>query len=540
MSTDPDTPPASDNPSQTAPRYFRTPARRRRWPWIVGYTLWGILGVVLAIGWGVDRAAQHLIDQISPNTASVAGARQVLAATTGPDTTFVILGSDHRSWLPGAGGLSDSIVLVHLDPPKNLISIMSVPRDLAVTLPGYAVPQKINAAYSYGGPKLSIQTLQNTLGIKINHYAVVSFAGFFKIVQHLGGLYTQVDRQYYNPLGTSYSPINIQPGYQRLNGNDALAFARFRHTDTDIVRAARQQQIILDLKRQASTQLGFTDIPLILDTVGGSIETDVNSLSTLTNIGQFLLGLPHGRIFHSTLQVGFATIGGGSYDVATPTQIADSVQEFLHPAGAATQGMTQTPTAPSTSGPSVATPVTPTTVISPKSAHVVIHPNALPAGLIVDPAPAQALRGLGQVGLPLLVPTLTQSNSRLDVTEVPVRKYKIEGGPNGGWPSVVAVFANSMAAGSYYDVQETTMPVPPVMQNPTRVIRTAGRVYDLFQDGKVLRYVGFNQNGVWYWVSNSFDGVLTPAQMVAIAASLRPASAPVGAPRGVGLLTKGL
>jgi anionic cell wall polymer biosynthesis LytR-Cps2A-Psr (LCP) family protein len=139
-----------DGPQTPHARYFRLPRKRRRWPWVLGYTIWALLGLVVAVAWGVDRAAQHLLDQISPNIPTVTDARKALDKPTGPDTTFIILGSDNRSWVPGSENLSDSIILVHLDPPQNLISIMSVPRDLAVTIPGYAGTQKINAAFSLG------------------------------------------------------------------------------------------------------------------------------------------------------------------------------------------------------------------------------------------------------------------------------------------------------------------------------------------------------------------------------------------------------
>ncbi len=530
-------------------RYFKTPRKRRRWPWIIFYSVWMVVGVVAAVAWGVDRAAQHLLDQISPNNSTVIAARKVLVKQTGPDTTFIILGSDHRNWVAGSESLSDSMILVRMSPRQNLISIMSVPRDLKVTIPGYAGYQKINGAYSLGGPKLSIQTVEQNLGVSINHYVNVGFQGFFQIVQHLGGLYTQVDRRYYNPLGTGYSPIDLQPGYQILNGNQALAFARFRHTDTDIVRSARQQQIIIDLKRQASEKLGITDVPLLLNTIAGSIETDVHSLSELINIGQFLIGLPHGRIFHTTLQVSFDTTPGQpAYDLASPQQIAQSVYAFMNPLAVAgkriaSHTVTTHPAAP-------AKPAAPTSTAAPtataaaatakqKAAAAAAAANRLPSGLVVSSAPAAALVGLGRTGLPLLVPSLQDSNSQLDSVK-PVRAYTIPGGPSGGWPSVVEVFANSQQAGSYYDVQETRLPSPPVMQSPTSKIYAGARTYDLFQDGSVLRYVGFWQNHTWYWISNTFSGALSPAEMVGIAASLQPAGHRVAAPKGLGLLTHGL
>jgi len=522
--------------------YFKTPRKRRRWPWVIFYTVWVVVGLVAAVAWGVDRAAQHLLDQISPNNSTVIAARKVLVKQTGPDTTFIILGSDHRSWVAGSESLSDSMILVRLSPRQNLISIMSVPRDLRVSIPGYAGYQKINAAYSLGGPKLSIQTVEQNLGVSINHYVNVGFQGFFQIVQHLGGLYTQVDRRYYNPAGDGYSPIDLQPGYQILNGNQALEFARFRHTDTDIVRAARQQQIIIDLKRQASEKLGITDVPLLLNTIAGSVETDVHSLSELINIGQFLIGLPHGRIFHTTLQVSFDTTPGDpAYDLATPQQIQQSVYAFMNPlAVAGKQIASKTVTVHAAAAAKAATTKTSTSATTAKQkAAAAAAANAIPSGLIVSSAPAAALQGLGGTGLPLLAPSLMDGNSQPDSVE-PVRAYTIPGGPTGGWPSVVEVFANGQQPGSYYDVQETRLPSPPVMQSPTSKIYAGKRTYDLFQDGSVLRYVGFWQNQTWYWISNTFSGALTPAEMVGIAASLQPAGHAIAAPKGVGLLTRGL
>lgn len=534
------TPDEGDRAPDGPIRYYKVPRRRRRWPWVTFYTVWIVIGVLAAAAWGIDRAAQHLLDQISPNNSTVVAARKVLAHDDGPDTTFLILGSDNRSWIPGSENLSDSMILVRLDPSQNLISIMSVPRDLAVTLPGY--PQdgtvKVNEAFELGGPEESIRTIEQTLHVPINHYVDVGFEGFFTVIQHLGGLYTQVDRRYYNPAGDGYSPIDLYPGYQRLNGNQALEFVRFRHTDTDIVRAARQQQVLLDLKRQVSANFGLSDVPVLLNAVANGIQTDVHSLSTLVDIGQFLLSLPHGRIYHTTLQVSFDNTPTGDYDVASPAQIASSVHDFLDPL--ATQ---QAPALPAsikvTTHTATASHHLSATEAKAAAREAAAAANAIPAGLEVSSAPAQALIGLGRVGLPLLVPSLQSDNAQLD-SVMPVRAYRIEGGPGGGWPSVVEVFANDTSAGSYYDVQETRMTSPPVMQQPTSVIHQGSRTYDLFQDGSVLRYVGFFQDKTWYWISNTFDGALSPAQILGIAASLQPAHEAIHAPAGVGALTRSL
>src|SRR5436305_1048712 len=93
------------------------------------------------------------------------------------------------------------------------------------------------------------------LEVKINHVIDINFAGFKALVDYLGCVYVQVDRRYYHSndglgVGQTYDEINIQPGYQKLCGNDALHYVRYRHTDTDLVRAARQQDFLRQIKNQ--------------------------------------------------------------------------------------------------------------------------------------------------------------------------------------------------------------------------------------------------------------------------------------------------
>ena len=114
---------------------------------------------------------------------------------------------------------------------------------------------KLNAAYSIGGPEPAGQDPQQQVfpGLKINHIIDVNFGGFDDLVNAIGCVYTDVDHRYYNNTAlTDYSSIDLQPGYQKLCGTDALAFVRFRHTDTDIVRNARQQDFMRWAKSQFS------------------------------------------------------------------------------------------------------------------------------------------------------------------------------------------------------------------------------------------------------------------------------------------------
>ena len=125
---------------------------------------------------------------------------------------------------------------------------MSIPRDLKVEIPGFGT-DKFNAAYTYGGPKLTLQVVKELTGLPINHVVNVDFLGFVRAVDAIGCVYVDVDRRYYHsnvgvPPSEQYSEINIQPGYQLLCGKKALQYVRYRHTDTDLVRSARQQDFL--------------------------------------------------------------------------------------------------------------------------------------------------------------------------------------------------------------------------------------------------------------------------------------------------------
>jgi LCP family protein required for cell wall assembly len=596
---DPAGDPPAPPPGQVA--YFHVPPRRRRWPWWVGFALFGLVAIGAALAGGIWVDAQSTLNKVSPNTAVVRAARKVLDAPSGPTVNILILGSDRRAGEPGQGARSDSMIIARLDPDRQAISMMSIPRDLRVDIPGYGV-QKINAAYSLGGPQLAIRTVQASLGVRINHYVDINFQGFYELVQKLKGVYVQVDHRYYNPNvpGASFAPIDLHPGYQRLNGNDALSFVRYRHTDTDFVRAARQQLFLLDLKRQASERIGLSDVPGLLKILERNLQTDIDSLGTVISLSRTVLGLPKDRIFHTTLDA----TEGPSYVEADPTQIANSLERFETPPlpgggssladsgnrvdprairlvvenagggfGAAEQvtrllrrkgypavadgdapagtpertailfrgdrqaaaralsralkGDPQALLAPADQPrdqPLVLTvgPEFPTNApFKPPAPKKKAKPPAPPA-MRADPAPRQAARALGRVGLRVLAPTEVPVASRL-AREEGVWAYHIRVG-DGSAPAIVFTFQDARYAGRYWNVQATRMADPPLLRNPTVILkpRAHGRRYQLTYDGKTLRTLAFRSGGVWYWISNTLDGMLTDREMLAIADHLEP------------------
>ena len=187
---------------------------------------------------------------------------EITKADAGGARTILLLGSDARyeDKKLGLKPRSDTMLLVRADPDQDAIAVMSIPRDLAVEIPGHG-RDKINAAFENGGERLTVRTIKKLFedatgdDFPINNVISVEFGSFRRAVDYIGGVYVDIDRDYFNDNsggGERYAAIDVDAGYQKLKGQDALDYVRYRHTDNDFIRAARQQ----DFLRQARSQSG--------------------------------------------------------------------------------------------------------------------------------------------------------------------------------------------------------------------------------------------------------------------------------------------
>jgi LCP family protein required for cell wall assembly len=202
--------------------------------------------------------------------------------------TMLLLGVDKRPDDEG-GSRSDTMILVRIDPATESASILSIPRDTKVIVPGFGV-QKVNAAYAFGeansdevqggGPGLTMRTIEANFGIHVDYYAEVDFAGFEKIIDTVGGV--TIDNPYaikddeYPADGNNYMRIYFPPGWQHLDGENALIYARTRHDDGDAMRSVRQQQILLALREQAMNLNLISNAAELLGELGDSVRTDLS------------------------------------------------------------------------------------------------------------------------------------------------------------------------------------------------------------------------------------------------------------------------
>jgi LCP family protein required for cell wall assembly len=427
------------------------------------------------------------------------------AADAGAPATFMILGSDRRASEGGVAGNSDTILLARLDPNKSAIAMMSIPRDLRITLRlrnGQVRPnQKINAAYAMGGPRLALATVKQLLGISINHVIDVNFGGFRHAVNYVGCIYTDVDRRYFNDNsgGDQYAQIDLQPGYQKLCDYDALAYVRYRHEDTDLVRAARQQDFLREAKDQLGAQKLFDDRNALIRIFAKYADTDIRGDAQIVQ----LLKLVAFSAGHPVREVHFRSTVGPSYVTASPRQIRQNVTEFLN------EDVIRSPI----SGPRTTAATRRTNRRRPRRPRI-------PGGLERAKADGEtrAIEAAPKVPFTFYYPTLRLTGSAY--ADNP-RTYKITDLKHRRHNAYRMVIDRG-TLGDFYGVEGMTWKNPPILAKPTGKQTINGRKFLLFTDGGRLRLVAWRTRRAAYWISNTLTLALNNDQMLAIAASTQP------------------
>lgn len=226
---------------------------------------------------------------------------------------------------------TDAMLLVSFDPENSQVSVLSLPRDTRVTIPGRRGHDKINAAYAYGGVPLAKRTVANLLQVPINHYMQVDWQGFIKVVDMLGGVDLDVEQNmdYEDPYADL--KIHLEKGKQHLNGEKAGEYVRFRHDEMgDIGRVERQQKFMKALAKQAFTVGNMVKLPVIIGTASEYVKTDMTFIQ-LVKAANCLRLFGEGGVKSASLKGDFGDIGGVSYWVTTPSKIAATLDELKIP-----------------------------------------------------------------------------------------------------------------------------------------------------------------------------------------------------------------
>jgi LCP family protein required for cell wall assembly len=204
---------------------------------------------------------------------------EVQEAPEGSQEPFnvLVLGVDTRPGVEGEymGTRSDTMIVVQVTPETGGIELLSIPRDLLVELwPGFQ--DRINTAYAYGGVELSRAVVEGLTGVPIDHYAVVDFEGFEEVIDAMGGVEVDVEDE----VPPKYE---IRDGPQKLNGRQALFYARYRGTaGGDLDRIRHQQRLIAALREQALSWNTITKLPQIVGVLMRNVDTDVGPVQAVS------------------------------------------------------------------------------------------------------------------------------------------------------------------------------------------------------------------------------------------------------------------
>jgi LCP family protein required for cell wall assembly len=421
-------------------------------------------------------------------------------AERGP-LTILLMGSDVRKEERERGlkGNSDTMILVRLDPGKEATALLSIPRDLKARIPGHGT-DKINAAYGLGGPRLTVRAIQETLpGIEINHVININFKGFKAAVNRVGCVYVDIDRRYFNANERLYAKIDVKSGYQKMCGEKALDYVRFRHEDTDLVRGARQQDFISQARHQVGVRRILSDRKEFLRLFGRYTDTDIRGtqqILSLLKVVAFSAG-------HPIREVRFRTNIGPSYVVSTPRQIRETVDEFLD--------------VDASSGPRGRLRPTPAAQQAQKRRRKLPAIGSLGLENAERMGEDQAIAAAPQVRFPVLFPRLRTIGAAY--VDVP-RTYVIQDHEGRGHQAYRMVIKKG-ALGEYYGIQGMTWKDPPILDSPMEKRRIGAREYLLYGAGNRLRLVAFRTPRAVYWVSNTLLLSLNNRQMLAIARSLQ-------------------
>jgi polyisoprenyl-teichoic acid--peptidoglycan teichoic acid transferase len=532
----PEAPPAPDSPAVPSPSapvtgipeklppegdFEPAPKRKRLWARFALGSFFIVASVAASVAASVLLEVKGIAEALQP----IPKVKRLLQKVDGGEPqNFLVLGSDKRASLAGTRGLSDTTILLRLDPDNNAIALMSIPRDLKTYIPGVGVT-KFNAAYAYGGPKLALRVVKRITGLPINHVVNVDFLGFVRAINAVECVYVDVDRRYYHsnaglPASQQYAEINIQPGYQKLCGKDALQYVRYRHTDTDLVRSARQQ----DFLREARQRVPVSDLVLpgerdeLIEIFTRHTSSDISGLETMLDVLDLLIASRSAPI----KEIHFPAVLHPSYVTASQASINQAVDKFLGiEASGGPRGSLDLPAGSGDTG-----------IVPEERKRAREASDAAPEPK-APPTPSLGEDGLvdaSQFGrsiankvarktlrsFPVFYPRRLPSGSIY--VQLP-RVYHFtdpDRDPHGAYKMVL-----QLPQGDYFGIQGVhDWSDPPILSNPSETRKIRGRDYDIYLDGDRVRLISWHEGDNSYWVNNSLLQTLTNDQMLGIARSI--------------------
>jgi LCP family protein required for cell wall assembly len=464
---------------------------------------------------------EDILDTLRAEGRAAIEVPEIDRADAGKAQTLMILGSDRRFGdAKDEPPRSDTMILVRLDPDKEVIAMMSVPRDLLVDIPGVGSQVKINEAYANFGERGAVRTVKKLLSIDgrpfpIHHVVTVDFGGFRRAIDYIGCVYADIDRDYYNDITGpgGFAAIDIDPGYQKLCGTDALSYVRYRHGDNDLVRAARQQDFLRQVRNAKGTKklredgIAPGNLKKLAKIFGRYFDRD-KTLDDTKEVFKFAKTVLF-TAGNPVREVRFRVVDAPDHVnlVASPSMLKESVSEFMNAKASDKPRQQSVPTDADVKA-------------SKQRAKSRKNKPSSIKGLEEARAEGenQAILASRKIDFPFYFPTLRTSNAAYQGQEP--RTYKIKDERGKKHDAYRLVLAKGIA-GEFYGVQGTTWRLPPILDDPHETIIRNGRKLMVFRDGRRVRLVAWRTRKAVYWVANTLTQSLSSDQMIGVASSLK-------------------
>lgn len=245
----------------------------------------------------VDQQTASVTESVGPKPAPYSGVVDLQVPVT--TKLFVILGSDYR---PQAGYRTDVIMLAAVDTVTGQVSLVSFPRDLWVTIPGY-YEQRINTVMQIGDISLLANTLQTNFGIYPTDYAMIDMAGFLKVIDTLGGVKIETEYATADACDGSLEAdrwCEVGPGTINLDSDWALWYARARYNSSDFDRMRRTQEVVQAVMKKVASPIGLLKLPALMSAYSENVQSNITpgDLLILARLG---IGFDANKVHHYTI-----------------------------------------------------------------------------------------------------------------------------------------------------------------------------------------------------------------------------------------------
>lgn len=226
-------------------------------------------------------------------------------------------------------GRSDTIAVLHCDPINNAINLLSIPRDTRIAIGGSDI-EKINYLNAKEGPKQTKKYVEELLNVRIDHFVAINLHGLGRIIDEIGGIVVNVPQRMYYVDHTAMLNINLFPGKQLLNGDEAVDFVRFRFDSLgDIGRIQRQQMFMKILLKKLLDPVVFARLPQIAKVYKHTVQTSMNPKDVI-EVANFIRNVPDKSVNSAILPGKFGELNGVSYWIPVKKETQDIVRNFFY------------------------------------------------------------------------------------------------------------------------------------------------------------------------------------------------------------------